>query len=166
MAEMTREDEFNKMMEDQAKIIAARQLAERQVTPQTNPDQTVQTVPQGSPGKPPILDAKEQLVLTELQNKPAAVTGSHPTQVSSALPQCPECGMFHPPMRPGEKCGNAPAKDAGGNVLDFDMEINKYLVTLKNIAVSQIQSKNIKNPNKLLQYMTIEMTKLLEEYNE
>ena len=166
MPELTPEEMFNQMMEDQAKTIAARQLAERQMQPQTNPDQTPKVIPQGRPGEPPVLDAKEQVVLNELQSKPVAVTGSHPSQVSSALPQCPDCGMFHPPVRPGEKCGNASTQVGDANVVDLDMEINKYLVSLKNIAVSQIQSKKIKNLNKLLQYMTIEMTKILEGYNE
>ena len=62
---------------------------------------------------------------------------------------------------------NAPVQAVGSsNVVDLDMEINKYLVSLKNIALSQVQSKGIKDINKLLQYMTIEMTKLLEGYNE
>jgi len=174
--EMTPEDMFNKMMEDQARMIAAQQAQQVQpqtvvpqqpqtVMPQGQPVQPQTVVPQGQPGEPPVLDAKEQMVLNELQNRPAvANTGSHPSQVVSSLPQCPSCGMFHPPVRPGETCGNAPA--ASGNVADLDMEINKLLVNLKNIAMSQIQSKGIKNINKLLQYIAIEMTKLLEGYNE
>lgn len=160
--EMTPEDMFNKMMEDQAKMIAAQQQAQQvqQAQPQT-------TMPQGEPGKPPTLDANEQAVLNELQNKPAvASTGSHPIQVASALPTCPVCGMLHPPNADGSPCGNASGQTGSANVADLDMEINKSLVSLKNIAVSQIQSKGIKNINKLLQYMTIEMTKLLEGYNE
>lgn len=154
--ENTPEDMFNKMMEEQAKMIAAKQAQPMQ--PQT-------TIPQGQPGEPPVLDTKEQMVLNELQNKPAvANTGSHPSQVVSALPTCHVCGMLHPPNADGSPCGNAPV--GNGNVVDLDMEINKYLMSLKNIAVSQIQSKGIKNINKLLQYMTIEMTKIMEGYNE
>ena len=157
--ENTPEDMFNKMMEEQAKMIAAQQAQPMQ--PQT-------TIPQGQPGQPPTLDANEQMVLNELQNRPAvASTGTHPSQVSSSLPQCSTCGMFHPPLQSGEKCGNAsPTQIGSANVVDLDMEINKYLVSLKNITMSQIQSKGIKDINKLLQYMTIEMTKILEEYNE
>jgi len=169
--ELTPEDMFNKMMEDQQKMITAKQqqqqlnsqMPQQQVPqPQGQPGQP--QVPQGQPGQPPILDTKEQMVLTELQNRPAiASTGGHPSQVSSSLPQCPDCGMFHPPVRPGEKCGNA---STSGGAADVDMEINKYLVNLKNIAMSQIQLKGIKDINKLLQYIAIEMTKLLEGYNE
>lgn len=151
--ENTPEDMFNKMMEEQQRMIDAR-------SPINNP-----AMPTGQPGEPPILDSSQQMVLNELKNKPA-VTGSHPSQVASSLPQCPDCGMFHPPVKPGEKCGNASTQIASGNIVDLDMEINKYLVSLKNIAMSQIQSKGIKDINKLLQYITIEMTKILEGYNE
>ena len=155
--DMTPEDMFNKMMEDQAKMIAAQQ-AQQQI-------QQATPVPQGQPGEPPILDAKEQMVLNELQNKPAVVnTGVNPSQVPSSLPTCSVCGMLHPPNSDGSPCGNAPV--TGGNVADLDMEINKYLMSLKNIAVSQIQSKGIKNINKLLQYMTIDINKLVDGYNE
>ncbi len=150
--EMTPEEMFNKMMEEQ----------NRMMTP-TTPQPAA--MPTGQPGNPPILDAKEQQVLNELQTKPAS-TGSHPAQVASALPTCPECGMMHPPNTDGKPCGNAPTKATTSTGVDLDQEINKYLVTLKNIAVSQIQSKGIKDVNKLLQYMTLEMTKLLEGYNE
>lgn len=151
--ENTPEDMFNKMMEDQQKMINAR----NPIAPQT---------PTGQPGEPPILDSNEQRVLNELSSKPAvANTGMHPAQVASALPTCPTCGMLHPPNADGSPCSNAPTASSG-NIVDLDMEINKYLVSLKNIAVSQIQSKGIKNVNKLLQYMTIEMTKILEGYNE
>lgn len=149
--ENTPEDMFNKMMEDQQRMINAR----NPIAPQT---------PTGQPGQPPVLDANEQTVLNELQTRPA-VTGAPPVQVASALPKCPTCGMLHPPNADGSPCANAPTASSG-NVIDLDMEINKCLVTLKNIAVSQIQSKGIKNINKLLQYMTIEMTKLLEGYHE
>jgi len=156
--EMTPEDMFNKMMEDQQKAINARQVAP---SPQ---------MPQGQPGEPPVLDAKEQMVLNELQTKQPAVasTGTHPAQVAASLPQCPQCGLLHPPNTDGKPCANSPVQSQGGtaNVMDLDMEINKYLVTLKNIAVSQIQSKGIKDLNKFLQYMTLEMTKLMEGYNE
>jgi len=158
---MTPEEMFNKHMEDQQKIINARQQQQQQPQPPQ--------MPTGQPGEPPVLDSNEQRVLNELQNttSPVVSTGSHPVQVSSSLPQCPQCGLLHPPNADGKPCLNAPVQAVGSsNVVDLDMEINKYLVSLKNIALSQVQSKGIKDINKLLQYMTIEMTKLLEGYNE
>jgi len=155
--EMTPEDMFNKMMEEQQSMINASQRQPNQ--PQ---------IPTGEPGQPPVLDSNEQRVLNELQNNPTPVvsTGSHPAQVASTLPQCPQCGLLHPPNTDGKPCANAPIQGGTANVIDLDMEINKFLMMLKNIAVSQIQSKDIKDLNKFLQYMTIEMTKLMEGYNE
>ena len=156
--EMTPEEMFNKMMEEQQKIM----------TP-TSPVPQNPTMPTGQPGSPPILDANQQRILNELQTAPPAPlasTGSHPAQVSGSLPQCPECGMMHPPNTDGKPCGNAPIKGTTSSGVDLHVEVNKFIVILKNIAVSQIQSKDIKDVNKFLQYMTLEMTKLMEGYNE
>jgi hypothetical protein len=151
--ENTPEEMFNRMMEEKQKMANERASI-------NNPQMS-----QGQPGQPPALDTNQQTVLNELQNKPV-VTGSHPSQVSSAIPTCPQCGLLHPPNTNGKACTNTPSQTGVGSVIDLDMEINKHLVNLKNITVSQIQSKGIKNINKLLQYMTMEMTKLLEGYNE
>ena len=153
---LTPEEMFNKMMEEQSRMAEARK-------PQPP------NMPTGKPGSPPVLSAEEQRIINEMRSSPSAPrsTGMHPAQVASELPKCPECGMLHPPVKAGEKCSMAPVSIGGvANVIDVDMEINKCLVNLKNIAVSQIQSKGIKNINKLLQFMTLEMMKILEGYNE
>lgn len=81
---------------------------------------------------------------------------------------CPQCNMMHPPLKPGEVCPNAKVKiDTGAlNKESRDVDINKYLVTLRNILVSQIEQKKIKDIEKLFQNITIEITKFLEGYNE
>lgn len=81
---------------------------------------------------------------------------------------CPQCNMMHPPLRPGEVCPNANVKiDTGAlNKEARNIDINKYLVTLRNILVSQIEQKKIQNIEKLFQNITIEITKFLEGYNE
>lgn len=81
---------------------------------------------------------------------------------------CPQCNMMHPPLRPGETCPNANVKINTGalNKEARDVDINKYLVTLRNILVSQIEQKKIKDIEKLFQNITIEITKFLEGYNE
>lgn len=158
---LTPEEMFNQMMEEQAKIQNARMSPQ----PPAMPTDQSSIMPTGRPGEPPILDSNQQKVLNELNSRPA-VAGPRPNAVSSTLPKCSDCGMFHPPLRPGEKCGNAPVHMQGAGGMDVDMVINKYLVSLKNITVSQIQLKKIKDINKLLQYLTLEMTKILEGYNE
>jgi hypothetical protein len=79
---------------------------------------------------------------------------------------CPQCKLMHPPLRPGEKCPNA-GVDSSIKITGIDdVIINKHLVDLKNIILSQLTSKGIKDGKKFLQYSVIELTKALEQYNE
>jgi len=78
---------------------------------------------------------------------------------------CSQCGTMHPPLRPGEKCPNAASKikdEKTNSVID----VNKYLTTFQSILISQIESKKIKDVQKLYQNITLEMTKFLEGYKE
>lgn len=79
---------------------------------------------------------------------------------------CPQCNMMHPPLRPGEKCPNAVVKAMTEESEDKSVDVNKYLVNLQNILMSQIDKKKIKDVKKLYQNITIEITKYLEEYKE
>ena len=80
--------------------------------------------------------------------------------------QCPQCNMMHPPLRPGEKCPNAIVKAMTEESEDKTLDINKYLVNLQHILMSQIELKKIKDVKKLYENITIEMTKFLEAYTE
>jgi len=62
---------------------------------------------------------------------------------------CPQCNMMHPPLRPGEKCPNAITKAINEESSDPTININKYLVSLQNILISQIEIKKIKDIKKL-----------------
>jgi len=95
-----------------------------------------------------------QKITTQIKNTPLE-------GVKTTFSPCPECGLIHPPLRVGEKCPNAPV-ETGGKKID----LSKFFVDLKNIFVSQIEIKKIKDTNKLLAYLTIEVTKLLENYME
>lgn len=79
---------------------------------------------------------------------------------------CPQCGMIHPPLRPGEKCPNAGAKIKSVDGTEKVVDVNKYLMTLRNILMSQIDSKGIKDVDKLFKNITLEITKYLEGYKE
>jgi hypothetical protein len=79
---------------------------------------------------------------------------------------CPQCNMMHPPLRPGEKCPNAKAKAMTEEGDDISVDVNKYLVNLQNILMSQIDKKKIKDVKKLIGNITMEITKFLEEYQE
>jgi hypothetical protein len=78
---------------------------------------------------------------------------------------CSQCNMMHPPIK-GEKCPNAIVKAMTEESDEIVVDVNKYLVNLQNILMSQIESKKIKDVNKLFKNITIEITKFLEEYKE
>ena len=79
---------------------------------------------------------------------------------------CPQCKTMHPPLRPGEKCPNSGIGEMGNKIGIDDVIINKHLVEMKNIIISNMYSKNIKDGKKFFQYAIIELTKSLELYNE
>ncbi len=79
---------------------------------------------------------------------------------------CPQCNMVHPPIKSGEKCPNAVVKEMTEESEEVIVDVNKYLNTIQNILINQIEKKNIKHINKLFQNITIEINNFLEGYKE
>lgn len=75
---------------------------------------------------------------------------------------CSQCGFMHPPIPVGEKCPMAKVKDSSGNVVNFD----RFFTSLKNILTSQIEKKNLKDTDKFLGKVILEITKYTEGYKE
>jgi len=84
-----------------------------------------------------------------------------PMPMNPSMPMCSQCGKFHPPLAPGKECPMAVVR-SGGNIIDFE----KLFIPSKTICKSQIQKKGIKDINKLFGYVIVQLTKLLEGYNE
>lgn len=84
-----------------------------------------------------------------------------PDGLTTTNPPCPECGLIHPPLKAGESCPNAPAKVGGAKV-----DLAKFFADLKNIFESQMKNRDIKDVDKLLGSLVIEITKFLENYKE
>jgi len=122
-----------------------------------NPDQSPGGPISGMTNKPSV-SVNEQAVLSSVQ------TSAPSAPAQGAFADCPQCGTMHPPIRPGEICPMKKVEIKEASVTDED--INRFLTSLKNISVSQIQSKGIKNGNKLFQHLTVEIAKILEAYNE
>ncbi len=97
--------------------------------------------------------------------------------------QCSQCGLIHPPLRPGEKCPlsqpqqiqNSTSSSTKQNIQQQNVttpqnvnitDINKFLVDLRNIILSQIGVKKIKNTQKLFNNIVIEVTKTMENFKE
>lgn len=104
---------------------------------------------------------------------------------------CPQCGFSHPPVKPGEQCPLAvnkttiqqhntpqnkpqtvqqpqiqqPSQPFIPQTLQM-MDINKFLVDLRNIILSQTSIKKIKDPQKLFKNIIIEVAKALENHKD
>lgn len=75
---------------------------------------------------------------------------------------CTQCGLVHPPLQVGVSCPMRPVKTITGD----EINTSKFFASLKNIMISQIQKKDIKNVNKLMNDLVILNTKFLEDYKE
>jgi hypothetical protein len=114
--------------------------------------------------KPEMLDGEgnvvnEQAVLSSVSNS----TGPAPPAVG-AFDACPQCGVMHPPLRAGEICPvkKVEVKEAGLK----EEDVTKFIIDLRNIAISQIESRGLKDGNKLFKHLTVEFMKILEAYSE
>jgi hypothetical protein len=75
---------------------------------------------------------------------------------------CPQCGLMHPPVNPGEKCSMAPITTKDNTVIDPA----NFLSKMKVMLTSQLEQKGIKDVDKFFQYLTVELMKAMENYKE
>ena len=150
MPETTPEDLFNQFMEQQQRMAESQKI-------NTAAKQPMASTAEGLPITP-----QEQAALETIRTNTAVA----PAAVSSHLPTCPQCGQLHPPVPDGKKCPMAKDKFVDDKGQEVEVDVNKYLTNFKNIVVSQIESKGIKDPNKLFKHLTVEMMKVLEAYKE
>lgn len=94
-------------------------------------------------------------------------TSNTPLTSSSVVVEggCPDCGLIHPPIHPGQKCPMAPVKVKDGEEEKL-VDVNRFLVDLKNIIISQIDIKKITDIEGLFKNIIVEVTKYLEEYKK
>lgn len=101
----------------------------------------------------------EQAALSSVQSS----SGPAPP-AQGAFAVCPQCGIMHPPLQAGQKCPVAKIEIKEAGLKDED--ISNFVINMRNIAISQIESKGIKEGNKLFKYLTVEFMKSLEGYKE
>ena len=96
-------------------------------------------------------------------NNISAVTAPIP---SLSADVCPQCKTMHPPLNPGQKCPNMGLEDKVNEMgIDIDdATINKHLVDMRNIIISIMTAKQIKDGKKFFQYAVVELSKALELY--
>jgi len=100
----------------------------------------------------------DQAVLNSITQAPP------PLPAQGAFDVCPQCGIMHPPLSQGQKCPVAKVEIKEAGLKEED--IIRFTVNMRDIAISQIEKKKIKEGNKLFKYLTIEFMKLLEGYKE
>ena len=98
---------------------------------------------------------------TPINNAPPQAAG-----MTIAGDGCPQCGMSHPPIQPGQKCPMAGVKQKDEKGVEKTVDVNKFLTDLKNIIVSQSDQKGIKDIEKLFKNIIVEVTKYIEGYSE
>jgi len=137
---------------------------------------------QGTPGQASNVNPQEQAALREIEanikaNNPSAVINQPAVApIATTAPAhaytppiegvvgnvCHECGTMHPPVLAGQKCPNAKL-----NLPTIsDEEIGNFLVSMRNILISQIEKNQVKNAKKLFQQSTVALAQFLEGYKE
>lgn len=105
---------------------------------------------------------KEQIaaqnIISQINNNPTP-PGNAPTPSGGT---CPQCGIMHPPVNPGETCPMAPITTKDNKVVDP----TEFLTKMKFIISNQLEQKGIKDVEKFFQHLTVELMKAMEEYKE
>lgn len=107
---------------------------------------------------------KPNTQVVNVPHQPAPISQPSGVPMPAGGGVCPQCNTIHPPVKMGEKCPNA-VDDLKEKGMD-EASINKFIVDLKNIITSQMDKKDIQDAKKFFQHATIELMRILEEYNE
>lgn len=136
----------------------------------TNPELDISNIVSNLPLNSNLSEGTEQGLL---QNQnintqviiPPQPTGPHPPSSMPTGNTCKECKMIHPRLKLGEKCPNVIPKELTDSGMD-DIIVSKFLVNIRNIIVSQVSKKEIKDGKKFFQFAIVELMKILEGYSE
>jgi len=107
-------------------------------------------------------DIAAQNTLNQMKNAPQSPSVN---SLSTTFGSCPQCGMSHPPIPPGETCPNASIQQiqTSGPVKITDQEFNQFLVNMKNILVSQLDQIEVTNAKEIFKVITLKVMEALEE---
>jgi len=96
----------------------------------------------------------------KMQSQIPAPPSAGPGSIQTTFSACPQCGIMHPPCKPGELCPLAKVKTPEGKTIDFE----KFLADLKIILVSQFESRKVTNHEEVFKKIKLEVMKVLEGY--
>jgi len=77
---------------------------------------------------------------------------------------CEQCKTYHPVLQAGEKCPMAPVTITTPSGVKKTIDVTKFLDKMKVIFISQLEQKNIVDPDDFEKYLIIETTKIIEKY--
>jgi hypothetical protein len=129
--------------------------------PQERPYHSTPPGPKPGPPAPKPQPAPANVINT------SGVQPGPPPQTYNPSNVCEQCGLVHPPLKPGQKCPNVSiSKDEKNDTGLDDGIINKYLVDMRNIILTNMSKKGIKDGKKYFQNVIVKLTKVLEESND
>jgi len=94
------------------------------------------------------------------------ITPTRPTNQLELDNVCPECGTIHPPLKPGQSCPIAQNKQQLKESGLSEEKVSQFVQDLKNIIIANLSKIESKSAEKVLQEITIEVTKFLEKYQK
>lgn len=94
------------------------------------------------------------------------IVPSRPTNQLNLDNVCPQCGTIHPPLSPGQKCPIAQEKQRLSETGLSEEKVSKFVQDLKNIVIANLSKIKNKPAEKILQEVTIEVTKFLEKQQD
>jgi len=121
--------------------------------------------------KPKII--KEEKILTEIktniqrevQQPIIQQTYTPPPQINiSQKGKCPQCGLMHPPLRPGVICPMIEEKVKEEDTIS--REIPELILTVRDLIRREIEEKRIKDFKKFEEYFIKETKKIIGFYEE
>lgn len=77
-----------------------------------------------------------------------------------SFPVCSQCGVVHPPLKPGETCPNSKIKSADNKAVDF----TQLFISIKGIVSKKIEEGA--DPEKLIRDMTLNIVKFVQNYGK
>ena len=79
---------------------------------------------------------------------------------SPSTGKCPQCGFHHPPIAQGTICPMAKVKTEGGQ----EIELNEFLVSIKNIMIANIKKNKIEDVKKFRNAVILNLNQFIESY--
>jgi len=94
-----------------------------------------------------------------------SIKDAPPQEVPTNFSECPQCGLIHPPLKPGERCPNIKMEFKNEKGDKIKIEIEEFLIMIKNIILSKTEGKIIQEEKikKLFSDLVVESNHVIEK---